>query len=77
MKRVRFVSDANAILESGPQTLFNTGDVQDLNPASADRWIRRGVAVDDPDGKVGKAAKKAAKAEDGKKDSKSAAKAKE
>lgn len=43
--KVKFVSDAVAITEKGAETLFSTGDVQDLNSASADRWIRRGIAV--------------------------------
>lgn len=42
--KVKFKSDAIAVLEKGPTTLFAAGDVQDLNPASAERWIRRGVA---------------------------------
>ena len=42
--KVKFITDATAITDKGPETLFEAGDVQDLNDASADRWIRRGVA---------------------------------
>lgn len=44
--KVRFVKPAVIIVDGVPQTMFNEGDVQDLNPASAERWRRRGVAVD-------------------------------
>lgn len=43
--KVKFVSDALARTEVGTEKLFSAGDIQDLNDASAERWIRRGIAV--------------------------------
>ena len=43
--KVEFVSDATVMVEGKSETLFSTGDIQELNGASAERWIRRGVAV--------------------------------
>lgn len=57
--KIKFISDAVITVEGKPQTLFEQNDVQDLNPNSAQRWIRRGVAVEYTEPKVSK--KRAAK----------------
>lgn len=66
--KVKFVSDAIIRTEVGTEKLFSQGDVVDLNAASAERWIRRGVAADvtvvtaeDKPAPVTKKAKKKAK----------------
>lgn len=57
--KIKFISDAVVMVEGKPQTLFSQNDVQDLNPNSAQRWLRRGVAVEHSEPKVSK--KRAAK----------------
>ncbi len=42
--RVKFLLDARATTENGPEVLLQAGQEADLPEASADRWIRRGVA---------------------------------
>lgn len=58
--KIKFTADAVAILEKGPEKLFEQGDIQDIPTASADRWIRRGIAVAF-DGEEKPAAKKVSK----------------
>ena len=43
--KVEFVSDAIVMVENVAKTMFTKGDIQELNDASAARWISRGVAV--------------------------------
>lgn len=44
--KVKFVTDAMIIVDGSPEVMFEQGDLQDLTPESAQRWIRRGVAVE-------------------------------
>ena len=60
--KIKFVTDAIVHVEGIPKTLFSTGDIQELNDASADRWLRRGVAKLVPEKKAAKkTSKKSAK----------------
>lgn len=42
---VKFLQDAEAITEKGSEILFQAGQESELSEASAERWIRRGIAV--------------------------------
>lgn len=48
--KMKFLKPAVILVDGVPQTMFSEGDVQDLNPDSAERWRRRGVAVDHVEG---------------------------
>lgn len=58
--KIKFTKDAVATLCEVPEVVFPSGAIEDLAPASADRWIRRGVAVEVSD-ETPKPAKKASK----------------
>ena len=51
--RVKFLLNATAVGENGPEVLFQADEEVDLPEASAERWIRRDAAVE-----VSKVAKK-------------------
>ena len=59
--KIKFTQDAVATLREVPEVVFQSGAIEDLAPASADRWIRRGVAVEVSDETPKKVTKKAAK----------------
>lgn len=45
-KTVTFVADAVVKVDGAAEVRFTRGTVETLNVASADRWIRRGVAAE-------------------------------
>jgi hypothetical protein len=44
--RVTFITDACVRVEGQLERLFKIGDIEELSDASAQRWIRRNVAVE-------------------------------